>query len=103
MTDIQPSQFAEPIVVTKAKRGRKPGFQGSVNREIKYVCDECGADVGRENIVSKRSLFITLVAPVKALRTRTVKWLCRPCAEKDPDWNREALIDSPGMRDVRHD
>lgn len=101
MTDIQmPDVPTEPIVVNKAKRGRKPGFQGSVNRTIKYACDTCGCEPGRENILAKRVVYLTLVPPVKAVKTRTVKWLCRTCAAAEPEYTREALVDSPGMRDV---
>lgn len=104
MTTIQtPLDPSEPIVVLKSKRGRPPGFKGSSNRNIKYACDTCGAVVGRENLVTKRAVFLTLTEPIRAVRTRTVGWFCLPCAEAQPDWKREALTDSPGMRDVHHD
>lgn len=104
MTDIQtPADPSAPIVVLAAKRGRKPGFKGSSNRNIKYACDTCGCEVGRDNLLVKRAVYLTLTEPVKAVRTRTVGWFCRPCSEAQPDYKREALTDSPGMRDVRHD
>ena len=89
---IQDTPAQEITVLDKPKRGRKPGFVGTSNREISYVCDDCSADVGPGNLVTKRAMFATIGKPSRSIRTRTVKYICRPCMEADPDYQRQALV-----------
>lgn len=72
-----------------------------LRRNISYVCDVCGNDVGKGNVYSKQVRFQTVGTTYKTLRTRIVAWLCRPCMEADPAWTQDALGGSPGMRDTK--
>lgn len=94
MDDITP---AEP----KRKPGRPPGFKGSSNRNIDYVCSVCGGRSTKEKLASKRILFSTIGDKPKTFRTRTVAWLCEVCMLRDPDFQREAIVDAPGNADLR--
>lgn len=81
--------------------------RGTPNRDIKYACDVCGREVGRNNLVAKRVSFRNLGAGAADLKNRTVAWLCivangaQPsCRDQDEDWNRPPRSTSPGMKDV---
>lgn len=81
------------------KRGRPSGQIGTLNRDIKYMCDTCKEDVGRDRLFIREATFIKL-SDRKRLRTRRCNWLCDKCMVAHPDYTRERYADSPGMRDV---
>lgn len=81
----------------KPKVGRPPGTPGIVTRFIEYKCGECGGEFAKEDLLVKRVQFMTLGRNGKNVRSRAVAWMCRPCAEADPQWNVPSMR-SPGMR-----
>lgn len=50
-------------------------------------CSRCGKRVPTAEAVAKRVTFTTIPKPIKVVRSRTLEWLCRPCAEGDPVWS----------------
>jgi len=104
MTDIDLSaeEIEEEIREALAARprvGRPPGQPGRTNRDIKYKCDICGLEVGRDKLASRQVVFIDMTTKSR-IRTRTVDWVCRECMQVHPDYIRDRLTASPGMRDV---
>jgi hypothetical protein len=97
MQTSDPDDSAPP----KRGRGRPPGFVGSVNRDIDYSCATCGRSVGRDNLLSKRVVYLKLTRPQKTIRSRAIKWICQPCAEQETEWNQAPLAGSPGMKGTR--
>jgi hypothetical protein len=84
------------------KRGRPPGFVGTSNRDIQYICDVCGKNVGKEKLCSKQVVFRRVGRGGRIIRSRIVQWVCDACVVKDPHYTQEKLTASPGMRDVKH-
>lgn len=82
-----------------ARKGRPPGGEGSLNRTIKYVCDRCGRNAGRDHIFARQVAFINMVTKRKE-RTRIIDWICDECILKHPDYVRVKHFESPGMKDV---
>jgi hypothetical protein len=105
MTDIDLSveETEEEIreaIAARPRHGRPPGQPGTVNRDIRYKCDVCHVEVGRENLVTRQVVFLDMITK-RRVRTRTVEWVCKnTCLPVHPDYVREKLIASPGMRDV---
>jgi len=83
------------------KGGRPPGFVGTVNRDIDYRCSVCQQAKPRADLVAKKISFQEIGRGGKVLKTRTQGWVCKTCVLEDPDWNKRALIDSPGMKGTR--
>lgn len=73
-----------------------------------YSCSLCNREVGKTNLYVKRATFKEVGKGGRLKRTRTVSWLCiipQPdgspsCLHKDPDWNKPAYLESPGMMDT---
>lgn len=80
-------------------------------RNINYECSRCGRPVGRPNLKVKRVQFREMGANAPVIMTRTTDWLCvvdhedgsPGCLFQDPAWNRDRVIDSPGVRGGRTD
>lgn len=53
-----------------------------------YKCTECDKPLARENLTVKKVVFQKMGAGGKTVRSRVVHWLCRPCLNKDMDFNR---------------
>lgn len=66
-------------------------------RTINRVCAVCKQKFPKEHLVAKRVEFWAFTKPAKRLRSRTVAWLCTDCMTKDPAYQQEAWIDSPGL------
>lgn len=54
-----------------------------------YVCTECGATPGRQNLYVKRIQFQTMGEGARTIKSRVVGWLCAKCVTEDMDYNRE--------------
>ena len=85
----------------KKKRGRPPGFAGTPNRDIKYVCSTCALERERDDLLVKRVLFSHIGRGGKLLKSRVRAWVCTSCLEVDADWNAEKFSASPGMKDTK--
>jgi hypothetical protein len=74
-----------------------------------YSCTVCGREVGKFCLYDKRAVFKEVGKGGRSKRTRTVAWLCTvpqedgspSCLHKDPDWNKPAYLESPGMLDTK--
>lgn len=86
-------------VANISRKGRPSGGKGSSNRIIKYVCDRCKRDVGRDRIFARQVTFINMVTKHKE-RSRNIDWICDECILTHPDYVRLKHIESPGMKDV---
>jgi hypothetical protein len=87
-----------PSIAPKRGRGRPPGFKGTANREIDYTCMTCNEVKPRDQLLARRVTWFEMGRAGKAVRSRTTGWQCRSCAEKDGDWQRDPLADSPGFK-----
>lgn len=87
--------------IPKRKPGRPPGGVGTANRDIDYTCHRCLKQFDRETLRAKKVQYLMMGRNGKVIRSRVIEWLCVPCMEKDPDYNRELWIASPGMKDIR--
>jgi len=76
-------------------------FADKSYRNIQYVCDTCGRDVGKLNLRAKRVQFLTIGLNGKMIQSRITSWLCISCMETDPDFTRPSRSASPGMRDTK--
>lgn len=72
-------------------------------RSYKYRCSSCGKQPGPTREIARQHLFVKKIEfrrygfKGSLLRSRTVAWLCRPCMEKDPNYNMPEGIISDGM------
>lgn len=57
--------------------------------EFDYRCTECGKEKQRELLTVKKVSFLEMGMSGKAIKTRTVDWLCPDCLVKDPAWQLE--------------
>lgn len=87
--------------VPGAKRGRPPGFVGSANRTIEYVCSACRNEFTKEDLFAKRVIYSHVGRNTKIIRSRTTAWLCEACMNADPDYARDGYASSPGMKGTR--
>lgn len=88
--------------------GKQHGIMGMGMRKrtTKYACSVCRREVGRANLVAKVVQFKDMGEGGSTIRSRTVAWVCvvaqngggPSCRDLDPDWNRDALADSPGVK-----
>ena len=67
----------------------------------RYECSRCGSRIDRALLIAKRVLFQKVGKHQKIMRSRTVGWLCPDCIKIDPDWNRKAYDDSPGLKEYK--
>lgn len=81
---------------TVKKRGRPPGFKGTANRPIDYVCSMCKTDTPRDDLTAKIATFKKIGPQGKTIRTRTVAWLCPFCLVNDKHWKIEKY-NGPGL------
>lgn len=72
----------------------------SSNRDIKYVCGNCGQTKTKATLTVKRVQFLEMGENGKLLKTRVVEWLCEDCRAEDPAWSQDKLFGSPGLQDV---
>lgn len=77
------------------KQGRPPGFKGTANRQIDYVCSACKTDTPRSELTSKIATFKQVGSGGKVIKTRTIGWLCPTCLASDAHWQIEKF-DGPG-------
>ncbi len=63
-------------------------------RKFNRICGEC--DKPAPELFVKRVQFTEMGSRGHVVRSRAVAWLCRPCMEKDPDYNRKKYSASPG-------
>lgn len=87
------------------RRGRPPGFKGTANRPIDYTCMTCKQPKTREELLVRRVSWAEMGRNGKPIRSRSVGWQCRACVEADPDFNRQAFLDAPGIKvetDAKH-
>lgn len=54
-----------------------------------YACTRCGTSTERKKLTVKKALFTTMGEGARTKRARVVDWLCPPCVESDPDYQRE--------------
>lgn len=75
----------------KEKRGpgRPKGGKGTANRNIDYRCDTCKRSTPRSKLAAKRVHYTTVSRPPRAIRSRTVAWLCESCMKEEPEFNVE--------------
>ncbi len=69
-------------------------------RKFNRKCSRCGLEVDsfhKHLLVVVRVQFVEMGHNGKVLRSRTKEWLCIPCMEKDPDYNRESHTEAPGF------
>ena len=95
-----PIEAVRIAVAATPRRGRPPGEPGQVNRDIDYVCEVCGRDVGRENLFARRVVFVSLETK-KPERSRTIDWVCGDCMTVHPDYSRTKYSKAPGMKGTR--
>ena len=81
--------------------GRPPGFKGTSNRDIEYVCSTCHLEKERDDLVVKRVVFSHIGRGAKPLKSRVRAWVCSTCLETDIDWNAAKFAASPGMKDTK--
>lgn len=98
MTDTTDTQL-KAAINGLPRRGRPPGQEGTLNRDIHYICEVCNYDVGRNLIFVREVTFIRLADKTR-VRTRRTQWICAGCMVKEPDYNRQRYTASPGMRDI---
>lgn len=67
---------------------------------IDYRCADCGKRKPRAELVAKRIAWMEMGEGAKTVRARVIKWQCRDCMMKDPEFNRERFAESPGYQDT---
>lgn len=77
-------------------------------RDIKYVCSQCGREVGQGNLVAESVQFRALGSNRRVLLTRTIRWLCQvpngnkpSCLEQHPAYEAKPFVDAPGWADTK--
>ena len=101
--DIDPDIDPAEVLADRKRRQKKS------RRTLDYRCDGCGRQVGRNNLKVKRVQFLDIGVGGKVDKSRTLGWFCivpqdngdPSCVEADPDWNRQAILDAPGVRQGR--
>lgn len=77
-----------------------------INKYV-YKCTRCGKmPVPGDNfqskdlLLAKKVYFFQMGHSGKAVRTRTVEWLCPACIEQDPDWNAPEYPERRFIKDI---
>lgn len=52
-----------------------------------YACTNCGDQVARDELTSKKVMFSGLGVSATVFRSRTVDWLCDECLGADAQYN----------------
>lgn len=58
-------------------------------------CTNCNKFCDKELLTIKRVAFYPRTKSQKAIKNRTVAWLCEECRDVDPDWKLKAF-EAPG-------
>lgn len=61
-------------------------------------CTVCKLVKPKEEVLRKIVNFRQPWAGGRTVKSRTVSHICAECRAKDPDWNREIFMDSPGVK-----
>lgn len=67
-------------------------------RKHDYKCSKCGNPKDKDELFARRVQFVQLGFKGKLIKSRTTDWLCVVCLKKDPDFERESFVDSPGAK-----
>lgn len=89
---MSPTLVNNPLIISQGKRNTRPN--------IDYRCATCGKRKTRDTLFARRVQWLTMGNRSKVVRGRVTYWVCRSCMEKDPDYQREGLVDSPGYQDT---
>lgn len=71
-----------------------------MNRDIDYSCMVCHQVKPKDELLTKRAVFMKLGRGGKAVRSTTIGWICLTCVENDPDYTRKKY-DAPGLKGTR--
>ena len=82
--------------------------KNNFKRDIKYICSQCGREVGQGNLVAESVQFRGLGANRRVFMTRTMRWLCQipngtkpSCFEQHPAYTAKQFVDAPGWADTK--